>query len=289
MNTRTTFSFFLLTIFSAWIISLHGIGFERHKPEDKEQGKKTLTIHVTTETDGKVVQIDTTIVTTGDFDTDAFLKEKGVLPEEKEGKTVKKEVYIIHPESKDINGSESDRNSRDTMIINNSRVIILSDKFEEPLSHPHPGMKVHPDNMPPCFAPMQGPPFEHMIEGMVRSMGLENMMPFGKLDNIVVKKKRNGKKVIITFEDRREACCEHSKKNKQEEKVIIYKNDEQGMAPPNEEKYIIKNVSGETIVIDKNVETKGNEKIVTVKTDVDKSAPANQETKIVIIKQEDIK
>ena len=120
-------------------------------------------------------------------------------------------------------------------------------------------------------------------------MGLEDMMPFGDLDNIVVKKKNKGKKVIITFQDRDESKPEHKSSDKKEEKVIIYKNSEQGMAPQNEEHYVIQGENGEKIIINKNVVTNGNEKTVTVKADVDNSAPVKQEKKIIIIKEADIK
>lgn len=266
-----------------------GNSIAQQKNTDPAKGKKTITIHVTKEADGNTIQIDTTFVANGDFDTDTFLQEKGITLDEEAGKSVEKKIIINNPESKEFTWTESDGDSPDTLIIKDSRVIILSDNSGMHGLSQQPGMQFHSNQIPPCFSPMQGPPPEHMIEGMMRAMGLENMMPFGNMENIVVKKKRNGKKVIITFEDNDKTCCEHAKNSKQEQKVIIYNNGEQGMAPQNEERYIVKGVSGETIIIDKNVETKGNEKTVTIRADVDKPAPVQKEKKIVIIKEEEIK
>jgi hypothetical protein len=272
----------------AGLILLPSNSSAQQKPADKENGKKTITIKVTTETDGKVVKIDTTFVAEGDFDEDAFLKEKGIVTEEKAEGNVQKNVIIRHPSAEDYKYLESFGNSHDTIVVNGGRVIILNDKFDMPVPPPFPGMSEN-FKMPQCCPPMYGPQFEHMLQGMLKSMDLEDMMPFGDLDNIVVKKKNNGKKVIITFEDRDEANPKHQSADKKQEKVIIYKNGEQGMTPQNEEHYVIQGENGEKIIINKNVVTNGNEKTVTVKADVDNSVPVKQEKKIIIIKEADIK
>lgn len=291
MKTGTTFSFFMFVFAIAGFTLFAENGFAQQKPAGKEKEKKTITIHITSETDGKVVKMDTTFVTEGNFDEDTFLKEKGIVTDEKAEGKVQKNVIIRHPGSKEITWTESDGDSPDTIVISDGRVIIHIDKnkkFDMPVPPPHPGM--HKEfNMQYGFPHMQGPMFEHMMEGMIRSMGLEDMMPFGELDNIVVKKKHNGKKVIISFEDRDEATTYHKSNDKKEEKVIIYKNGEQGMAPRNEEHYVIQGENGEKIIINKNMVINGNEKTVVIKADVDNSAPVKQEKKIIIIKESDIK
>ena len=68
-----------------------------------------------------------------------------------------------------------------------------------------------------------------MLEGMLRSYGLDDMMPLGEMKQAVVKKKRNGKKVIITFEDREDKQSGKSHRNKKEEKVYYFNDGGQGM------------------------------------------------------------
>ncbi len=292
MKTGTKINFLMLSLALAGFMLLSQGSFAQLKPGGKGEGKKTVTVRITTETDGKVVKIDTTFVTEGNFDEDAFLTEKKVLKEAQEqGTATEKQVIIRRSGPKEVTYTDSDGNSPDTIIINDGRIIIFNDKNERPdmqIRTPHTGMP-NEFNMAYGFPPMQGPGFEHMMQGMMRSMGLDNMMPFGELDNIVVKKKHNGKKVIISFKDCDKACCGHKCGDNRQEKVLIYKNDEQGMAPQNEERYVIDGDNGEKIIILKNVETNGNEKTVTIKADVDKSAPEKQEKKVIIIKKEDIK
>lgn len=261
----------------------------QQKPSEPARDKKTISIQVTKEINGKIEKIDTTFVTTGDFDTDAFLKEKGISLEGTEGKSINKEIYILHPDPKEITWTESDGKSPDSVFIRDSRVVIINADSDKPHSLPGDFRQFHSKPMPPCCAPMHGPDFGPMMEGMVRSMGLEEMMPFGELEKIVVTKKRNGKKVIITFEDRDEACCPSDGNKNKEEKVVIIKNGEQGMAPQGEEKYIINGENGEKIIINKNVIVKGDEKTVTIKADVDNPAPVKEEKKVIIIKEEEIK
>ncbi len=292
MKTGTKINFLFPSLALAGFLLLSTGGFAQQNAGDKENGRKTVTVRITTETDGKVVKTDTTYVTEGNFEEDASLMEQKVLKDmQDQGKTTEKQVIIRHSGPEEITYTESEGNSPDTIIINDGRVIILNDKNDRssmPVPPPHPGIPSE-FNMAHGFPPMQGPMLEHMMQGMIRSMGLENMMPFGVLDNIVIKKKHHGKKVIISFKDCDKACCEHKGGNNRQEKVIIYKNGEQGMAPQNEERYVIDGDNGEKIIIRKNVETNGNEKTVTVKADVDKSAPVKQEKKVIIIKEADTK
>jgi hypothetical protein len=289
MKTKTVNSFLLISFTIAGFILLSASSFAQQKSEDQPNAKKTITIHVTKDVDGHTTVIDTTIVTTGDFDADAFLQEKGVLKEVPEdGRNVERRIIIRHPGEKEFSWSDKGGNVPDTINFNGDKLIILDDNFDKSVPPPHHrGMQFrHNYNNPPTFPPMQGPQFEDMMEDMLKTFGLEDVMPFGEMKQVVVKKKNHGKKVIITFEDREGGSSEKSQGNKKEEKVIIYRNGEQGMAPQNEEHYIIEGQNGEKTVITKNVETKGTQKIITVKADVDDSIPVKQEKHIIIIQED---
>jgi hypothetical protein len=227
--------------------------FAQQKSDNQAKGKKTITIHVTKEVDGNTIVIDTTIVADGDFDTDAFLEEKGVRGDKPEaGRNIEKHIIIRHPGSQEFSWSESDGNLSDTIIINDDREFSFNDKIDmPPPPPPHAGRPYDFNfNMPGEFHHFRGQQFEEMMEGMAKTFGLENVMPFGEMKQVVVKKKRNGKKVIITFEDRDKEGTEQGQGHKRkEEKVIIYKNGEQGMVPQNEERIIINGQPGENVVI----------------------------------------
>lgn len=290
---KTRISFAILSFALAGFIIFPLSSFAQQKSEDQASGKKTITIHVTKEVDGNTVVIDTTVVTDGDFDADAFLEGKGVISDVPEdGKNVEKHIVIRHPGNDEFGWSDSRSNSPDTIIINGDRVIVFNDKFDMPAPPPpHAGMPFDFNfNMPWEFRHMEGPQFEGMMEGMARSLGLENVMPFGEMKQVVVKKKRNGKKVIITFENRDKEGTEHGQGNKKkEEKVIIYKNDEQGMAPQNEERVIINGEPGENIVIHKSVKKteKGDQLIINA--EVEQPKTVKKEKKVIIITEEGTK
>jgi len=289
MKTKTVNSFLQISFTIAGLMLLAGSSFAQQKSEEKTNAKKTITIHVTKDVDGHTTVIDTTIVTTEDFDADAFLQEKGVLKEVPEdGRNVERRIIIRHPGEQEFNWSDKDGNLPDTINFNADKLIILDDKFDKSVPPPHHrGMQFrYKYDNPQAFPPMRGPQFEDMMEDMLKTFGLEDVMPFGEMKQVVVKKKNHGKKVIITFEDREGGSSEKSQGNKNEEKIIIYRNGEQGMAPQNEEHIIIEGQNGEKTVITKNVETNGTQKTITVKADVDKSAPVNQEKQVIIIKEE---
>jgi len=304
MKNDTPTKYFLLSIALAGFLLLSASSFAQQKSEDQSNAKKTYTIHVTKEVNGNVMVIDTTVVTDGDFDANAFLEEKGVLNDTAEtgknvekriiirhpgsqdftwnesdgnsqskGGNVEKHIIIRHPDSQDFTWTESDGNTPDTININGDQVYVFNDKFNmhAPPS-PHRGMNHIYFNTPDeDFRPMRGPQFEDMMQSMIRTLGLENVMPFGEMKQVVVKKKRNGKKVIITFEDRSQEDIEKDQKYKKEENIIIYKNGEQGSMPQNEEHIIIRKAPGEKVIINDNS---------------DKTSPVKKEIKVTVIEED---
>jgi hypothetical protein len=294
MKTKLNFRHFPFAVAFTGLILLSASSFAQQKTEEQAStNKKTFTIHITKEVDGNTVVIDTTVVTDGDFDADAFLEEKGVLDDmPANSKHIEKDVIICHPGGgHEFSRNNSDDNLPDTVFINNDTIIVFSDKFDMSTPPPHPGMSYNYNfGMPADFPLIQGPQIEEMFEGLANSFGLENVMPFGEMKKMVVKKKRNGKKVIITFEERDKETVEQEHGNKKnQEKVIIYKNGGQSSVPQNEERIIIDGQTGEKIIINKKVETNGDEKTITVKADVDKSAPVVKEKKVIIIKEQKTK
>lgn len=288
MKTITTKSFFLLAFAAAGFLLLPGRSFAQQKTEDQAKSKKTITIHITKEVDGNTVVIDTTVITDGDFDADAFLEEKGVLNDMPEtGNNVQKHIIIRHPGSQEFSWNDSDDSIPDTIIINDDKTLLFDDKFDMPFP-PNSGMPFN-FSMPKEFHHFDGQQFEDMLEGMARSFGLDNVMPFGEMKQVVVKKKHNGKKVIITFEDRDGNGNEHRHGNKKEERIIIHRNSDQGMAPGNEEREIIYGEPGENVVIRRNVKKTENGDQVIINEEVDKSVPAKKKTTVIIIKDDGTK
>lgn len=277
MKTKAAVLLISLAISVGMLIS--GSCFAQQETGKNEKSTKTITIHITKEVDGKTIVIDTTVVTEGDFDADAFLEEKGVFNDQTEtGRHIEKNIIIRHPGSGEFSWEGSDDNLSDTIVIDEDRLIVFNDKFDMTFPPPPPprqGMQFDYNfRMPDGFPPMEGPQFEGMLEDMARSFGLEDVMPFGEMKQVVVKKKRNGKKVIITFEDRNEKGDEHKRGNRKEEKVIMYKNAEQGRAPQKEERIISKGDQNEKIVI---------------KEDADKTTPDKKQKKVIVITEEKTK
>ncbi|MDO9255871.1 MAG: hypothetical protein Q7U54_10195 [Bacteroidales bacterium] len=293
MKTFTIKSFFLLAFAAVGFLLLPGRSFAQQKTDDQAKGKKTITIHITKEIDGNTVVIDTTVITDGDFDADAFLEEKGVLNDMPEtGNNIEKHIIIRHPGSQEFSWNDSDDNSPDTIIINDDKSFIIDDDktllFDDKFDMPFPPNSGMPFNfkMPKEFRHFDGQQFENMLEGMARSFGLENVMPFGEMKKVVVKKKHNGKKVIITFEDREVSRDGHRHGNKKEKRIIIQQNGEQGMAPRNEERVIIDGQPVENVVIRRNVKKTGNGDQVIINAEVDKPMPAKKQTTVIIIKDD---
>jgi hypothetical protein len=272
-------------------ILFSGNSIAQQKPAEQAPGKKTITIHVTQNTDGKTIVIDTTIVTSGDFDEDAFLEEKGVtrtVPSD--GKPIEKRIIIQNPGSKEMTWIESDGNSKDTLTLKADRVIVLSNNSDMPAPPPpHPGTHSYMYiNSPEGMPKMQGFHCDPMMMGMARSLGLEDVMPFGTMKEMVVKKKRNGKKVIITFEDRKAESGNSLGADNKEQKVIILHQGDQGMAPGNMEGVKVEGQPGETIIIRNVTKTENGEKVI-INAEVEQAAPQKEEQKIIIIKEEKIK
>ncbi len=285
---RTRFSFFLFSCAAAGLILISGNSFAQLKSDEQAKGKKTITIHVTKEVDGNTVVIDTTVVTDGDFDADAFLEQKGIMNDMPEsGNNVEKHIIIRHPGSQDFSRHDSDDNSPDTIIINDDKSLLFDDKFEMPFP-PNSGMPFN-FNMPEEFHHFDGQHFKDMVEGMARSYGLENFMPLGEMKKVIVKKKHNGKKVVITFADREDISNKHRHGNKKEERIIIRQNDGQGMVPGHRERVIIDGQPDENVVIRRNVKKTDNGDQVIINADVDKPMPAKKKTTVIIIKDDGTK
>jgi hypothetical protein len=288
MKTITIKSFFLLAFAAAGLLLLPGRSFAQQKTEDQAKSKKTITIHITKEVDGNTVVIDTTVVTDGDFDADAFLEEKGVLNDMPEkGNNVEKHIIIRHPGTQEFSDNDSDESMPDTIIINEDKSLLSDDKFDMPFP-PNSGMPFNFD-IPKEFHHFDGQRFEDMLEGMARSYGLENVMPFGEMKQMVIKKKHNGKKVIITFRDREGSSDEHRHGNKKEERIIIRQNGEHGMAPRHQERVIIDGQPGKNVVIHRNVKKTENGDQVIINEEVDKPVPAKKKTTVIIIKDDGTK
>lgn len=289
MKHKTTFF-----VFSSLLIGLIFFSagtYAQQKSDESPKAKKTITIHVTKEVDGNKIVIDTTVVTYGDFDADAFLEEKGVINDMPEaGKNVEKQIIIRHPGNDEFGWNDSRSNGPDTIIINDDKVFVYKDNHDM-LAPPIEGIPFNFNfDMPQGFHPMHGPQFEDMLEGMARTYGLENIMPFGEMKQVVVKKKRNGKKVIITFEDRKDEDGDREQGNsKKQEKVIIYGNGDQGSIPQNEERVMVKGNPGENIIIHKTVKKTANGDQVIINAEVENPSPVKTEKKVIIITEEGTK
>lgn len=290
MTTKFTGKYFLLIFAIAGFLILSGSCFAQQKTGEQGTNKKIITIRVSKEVDGKITVIDTTVVTDGDFEADAFLEEKGVMNEMPEnGRRVEKNIVVRRPGTQLFTSGEPGFYSPDTVLINDDTIILFSDKFDIPVP-PRKGMNYEYNfDMPGGCSPKEVPDVEAMLEGFARFFGLDNVMPFGEMKQVVVKKRRNGKRIIITFEDRKGGHTESEKGNKNTEKVMIYKNGGQSQAPQNEERIIIEGQAGERVLINKTVDASGDVKTVTVKADADKSAPVVKEKKVIIIKEEKVK
>ncbi len=286
MKTNISKQFLLPAFAVAGFILITGNCLAQDYPGEQGKTKKTITIHVTKEVDGNTFTIDTTIVTEGDFDADAFLEEKGILNDKPEkGRHLEKDIVILHPGEREFSWNEDDGNSPDTIVIDDDQVFVLNDKFKmPPPPPPHPGMPFDFNfNIPHEFPPMEDPRFNDMLEGLARSFGLGDVMPFGEMKKMVVKKKHNGKKLIITFEDRDEDDFD---KTENEDQVIIFKDNGQHTLHGRQERYIIKGDSGERIIVIEDADTHPKEKRVTVDMDTDNKPAVKQQKKVIIKKEE---
>ena len=278
MKTRSTLVWH--TLFVVCFIFFASGTIAQQKPDTQTPAKKTITIHVTKEVDGNVVVIDTTVVTEGDFDADAYLMEKGVLQyiPETDG-NIRRNVIIVKPDE-DMEWTESGKQSGDTIILNDKRVYVYSDNFD--IETPEAPCHHYQFEMPGEFSHFNEQVLKGMMDGFAQSYGLDDMMPFGDMKQVVVKKKRNGKKVIITFEDSDKSKTNHVKK---EEKVIILHDSDMGDLQQSDNRVIINGNTGEKIILNESVAPGTNQKHVTVEVETDKKAPEKNQTKVIIIKE----
>lgn len=286
---KTKISFAILSLALIVLYPLRGTA--QQKAGDQAKGKQTITIHVTREVDGNKIVIDTTVVTDGDFDADKFLEEKGVMNDlPMTGKKMEKNIIIRRP-GEEFGWSDSKSNAPETFIFKGDSLIVDNEEFDFPAPPtPHSMMPFDFNfNLPGEFPYSKDRQIEDMLQGMARSLGLENVMPFGDMKQVVVKKKRNGKKVIITFEDREGKPMDESRRHKKEEKVYFYNNGGEGMAPLNEDKTIINEQTGEKIIIRKNVKKTANGDQVIINAEVENPSPVKKEKKVIIITEEGTK
>jgi hypothetical protein len=185
----------------------------QNKPGAEKTTKQKYSIHIVKDVNGERTEIDTTFESNADFDVDAWIG-KHDFKNEMDGKKreMEKKYTITIPDF----ASDSQQSNPDTIIMNED-TIIMNTQFEhifgegpeqgemgrEGFFNKHfefPECPAHSE-MPEC-CPSHGFPGMGMMPFHGLSMfGLENLMPLGKLDQIVIKKKRHGKKIIITFED----------------------------------------------------------------------------------------
>jgi len=257
MRASFTTRFFLFAFILTGPLLFSVTGFSQEKPDEQKSVNRTITVHVTRESDGKNIVIDTTIINSDDFDADAFLIEKGIDTEMHDKNHQVKEIIVCSDIDKNSKHSLHGLNEPDTIISGNDTIIMLSKFIEAPGSPSyHHGMSTpgfHPG--PEMFSQMEGPQVEAIIEGLARSCGLGDVMPFGEMKKMVVKKKRHGKKIIISFEDRDEDCCKHNACEHKKECVILYNNRGECPKPCNEERVIMKGDPEKKVIIIKNGET----------------------------------
>ncbi len=229
--------------------------------EDPENSKKTISIHVTKQVNGETITIDTTVVTDGEFDADAFLREKGVLndlPSEMNGKEYSENAP--HFEFHNFDGTFPD-----TMVFNDRQLRIFGDKehfnFQIPEFPTMPDMPNWTEQMPPSNFHFFSNP--NSIDNLLQQHGA----PFGDMKKMVIKKKRNGKKVTITFENKEEKCCKKGRKSTEDN--VYYFNNGNGN-PEQEMRVIIQN-------------NDDNSKTVTIETDDNTPKAKKIEKKVVII------
>lgn len=291
MKTKITGPHLLVSSALAGFMLLAGSSMAQQKPAAAPDAKKTITIHVVKEVDGKKIVIDTTMVTSSDFDADSFLHEKGITDEVPAAGEKRDEHIIIRQKGDtDLAWENPEDKMPDTIKFDGDRIIVLRDTKGNKMHDRRHEMPFPDDfNFQHEFPPMHPRQYSAMMDEMLQSFGLEDVAPFGEMKQVVVKKKRNGKKVIITFEDREGRKERKGEGNKKEERVIIYNNGEQGMIPGNEERVIIEGNPGEKTVITKHVVTDGNQKRIIVKANVDDAAPAGDQKKVIVIEEKEVK
>jgi len=227
IRSRMPKSMFLLpAILLLWAFAAHA-----QKNTDQPE-KRKFTIHITKEVDGKTMQIDTSFESRDNFDVDAWVSKHDVEPgAEGQMKKSEKEINIRIPEMQ----MEDMPNLPDTMFVNGDTVIVNFQKNKKIFRDMEPGdeegefhldMPAEPSSRPGCCSPdrRNTERFSDNEEGQSPELpfgafgipGMENLIQFGNLENLVIKTTRHGKKVTMTFrdDDRRWKSGHHSKRGK---------------------------------------------------------------------------
>lgn len=235
--------------------------FGQQEPGSEKPAAKTITIHVTTDVNGKTTVIDTTVVTEGDFDADTYLREKGVtieVPAQQED--TESRIIIRRPGQGNFEFHGFGPEVADSLLDRQDFVweTMPGENMERRIEkHYNIPFNWNDRNFAEPFQ-SPGMPFDNFLKNMPGTSGLDEMMPFGNPDKMVVKKKRNGKKVIITFNDDGKGQ-KNGHRRHEEERVIRHSNGHHGEGNlENKERIIIKRQPGgqslksESPQIDKN-------------------------------------
>jgi hypothetical protein len=280
---------FLAALTAAFIVPL---GSRAQQNQGGQGAVKTVTIHVTTEENGNTTVIDTTVITSGDFDEDAFLRKKLADTSQR---VIVKTITMKQPGCKE--SFMEGREKGDTLMVEGDTVIIIhvDNEFDRPASPPGDG-EMAPGfcfNAPRYFPDMHCPKYEHHMERMMRSYGFNDLRQFGDIKEIVVKKKRHGKKVIITFEDRDEEKGQerregHGRGNEghRGHDEGSFRHPEGGTCPGAMgccgENCPMKKAGEGNVIIRQDTNTERN---VIIRKEIKEGEPVNEEKKVIIIKE----
>lgn len=237
--------------------------YAQQNTEEPESAKKTISIHISKQVNGETIVIDTTIVTDGDFDADAFLREKGVM-DDMPGELNRKEFTHRPPHFEFHN---FDGSFPDTLTFNDKQLRIFGDT--ETFNFTIPEFPMMPDmhGMPEWNEQLPGRSFRfygnpNSIDNLLQDHGAN----YGEMKKMVIKKKRHGKKVIITFEDKEDNCCKKGR-NSEEENVFFF--DQGNNDSKNEMRVVIHNNDSKsktvTVEADSPKEKKVEKKVIIIK------------------------
>ncbi len=258
--------------------------FTANAQQEKNTGKtdkRTVSIHISKELDGKTTQIDTTFEANDEFDVDAWVNEHDSDARgHRHMKKIDKEIEIRMPDF----DTEDFSAIPDTVIVNGDTAVVntkIEKMFRDNPDFGDLDLERHldmPDELsdaPPCQQMEEMPgccPFmrgQHMQDrfpfGELNFPGLDNLIPFGELDRIVVKKKRHGKEIIISLrdnEDERDSRHHHGDRNSHNDR-------DTQMRPPHQQRIIIRKGNGKEIEKDENTKVErykeGNNEIIIIK------------------------
>jgi hypothetical protein len=242
---KIALSFILMPLI---LILIAGSAAGQNTNNKEKPGKQKYSIHILKDVNGEKTEIDTTFETTGDFDVEAWMENHDMGNDRDEDtKEMEKEVTVTIPH---MSGTDM-KSIPDTIIINGDTVVVntmIEKMLKENPNLAELGMEnffnKHAEAPSPNEGNVQeGCPFSnhHDMSKMMPFSGfsfpeLENFMPLGNLDQIVIKKKRHGKKIIISFEENDDDNIvirhgtndhafyyndNHSKRNHSKEKKVI--------------------------------------------------------------------